>query len=378
MCATTIISKKALQAYSCGRGDYFDFDLSAIPAEEFPLIVASIRTYAKQSLKGIGFNTDTLQNFINTANPLPNGRYAYPDVIYHSAYHTREFHSLTKTIANIISAVLPRTTTLKQLRLSNLEFKEDELVVIVQSLAENKSIESVNIEGIPFAEHFSSIVEALCRPGFLVLKLNQCRLSDDIADSLKRLIAAHVFIKEHADKRAESINLPNPPPTSLLSIELRQNLFTNRFLHLIRRTIDESGINVLDLRGCPSLTEGSPSPKILLYEEPEQKEEITEDPEERLEKLQMENERLIERIRALTNNKHTASLDKGLWVVGDRVDELLAHLDELKKIDLDAKPPKIPKIKLKSKRTTKKKTKKGTKSVSRTPDTSRRPPKGSQ
>ena len=330
-----ILSLDQLESLGSCKNSVYSFDLSLIDIDYLDSLFDSIYFYAKKSIKGLGFNLD-----LSIKSTLDYFKFRKTKAAQHKQHHPQpELESscfknrpkLMQELIGLISRFLPQSDSIQKLKFRAMPFTFQDIDVLSQSIQQCSCLRELTLNNIPLSdEGFFSLALALRKRSVIKLKCRNCKLTDNISETVASLIQFHTNIQKEAEKKAEQEKNPNLGIICLSNYDFRDNNLTNEFIHAIEHDVEFSPITSFDVRGNLQITESSiASSKFYFGPNSSEPREKPEPPESREIILERENRNLKETLKNLVGGQRVVMIMDDLYAIGNRSQELLSHIKQL-------------------------------------------------
>lgn len=122
-----------------GEGSVYHFDLSKISSEFYEPLLKTLQYFAIKKVDSLGFTCDELAHAQQRA---VTGK-QMPIAVLNSIAKTKS--SYMRNVVELLCHVLPRSTRLVEITLSNLTIRKDHWLRVVSALARSTTLESINL-----------------------------------------------------------------------------------------------------------------------------------------------------------------------------------------------------------------------------------------
>ena len=142
-----MLSPEVVRQLGDGTGAEYQFDFSKIPSEFYEPVLRTLQHFAQKKIESIGFNCDSLakaeQLSLISTTQLNSAQNSTPSnkklpVIIANSIAKKKSHYISNII-ELLCYVLPRSTRIKELTLSNLNIRKDYMQKLIGCLSKSKS-----------------------------------------------------------------------------------------------------------------------------------------------------------------------------------------------------------------------------------------------
>lgn len=359
--STKHLSLAEFESLGINKNGVYHFDLSAIDIDYFDAFFISVYLFGKSGpIRGLAFNADlALQTYFDQLNYKKSkeslSKQHHPKPEYESScYKNRK--KIIPELAGLVSRFLPKSESLRVLKFRNIPFTFQDIDVLSQSINDNSSLRELSFTNVPLGdEGFINLALSIRKKGLLKLKCRNCKLTDEIGETVLSLIQIHTNIQKEAEKKAEQEKNPNLGIVCLNSFDFRDNDLTINFLHLIEHEVEFSPITFFDLRANIRILEsdvtsnkiyaGEVTSSLSIPDSPKSPEAKMLAKAQRRAKskshtadvnsvsrdiiLEAQNRNLKMTLDKLLGGQNIAILMDDLFAIGERAPELAEHVQKL-------------------------------------------------
>lgn len=321
-----------LKKISTFKNNCYNIDLSSVSVDYFQPLLETLYSYGVKAIPGLGFNSDLSLTVAKELHAFRNSRRAdsevyHPPIEFEGSIFQNNAQFISELVG-LLSRILPRTESIFILKFRSMLFEYRDIDVLSQSIYQCETLRVLKLHNIPLHdEGFERLSQALRRKSVTTLQCRNCKLTDQIADSLISLINYQTYVQREAERKAEQMKDKNLGIVCISMYDFRDNKFSNNFVSEIENEVDNSSILRFDLRGNHISVDKVHSPKIVAGK---MNKRLTvnaaQTQEQRLEET---NQRLHQILEQLTNGQKIALLSPGLYAIGARAPELADHIQML-------------------------------------------------
>lgn len=192
-----MLSPEVVRQLGDGTGTEYQFDFSKIPSEFYEPILRTLQHFAQKKIESIGFNCDSLAKAeqmslvsstqLNSAQDSTSTNKKLPVVISNSIAKNKSHY--ISNIIELLCYVLPRSTRIKELTLSNMNIRKDYMQKLILSLSKSKSLETINFVRIPIGNELMHLLMTTLDPNRIKsIKINFCGITSNCTTDIIQFI----------------------------------------------------------------------------------------------------------------------------------------------------------------------------------------------
>ena len=167
-----MLSDKAVRELACGKDNKYMFDLSDIDEPIYEPLLKTLQHFIPKNVETLGFNCDHL---LEAKKQATYGS-QMPDSIMSSIIMNRRH--CVKNVAELLCFTIPRSSILKTLKISNIEFSLEQIMKIADSISKSVSFENLILKRVPIGdEGVQGLVKKLDPNQIRTLTLINCNLT---------------------------------------------------------------------------------------------------------------------------------------------------------------------------------------------------------
>lgn len=332
-----MLSEATLKQLSVTTEDSkYDFDLSTIDVSLYEPLFRTLQHFAKKNIVSLGFNCSQLWKF-KEHHPINSSiNCSMPSYIETSIANNKSHYS--RNIIELLSFVIPRSTTLQEIRLSNILFKREHIERLATVIASSRSIKTLVFYQLELGDEKVRALLNILNPNTLWhISLIRCYITGAITNDILR------FIQRRTDAK-----------NGIQSFEVSSSEFSNSdkrkiqaALGIENQTIENEKIGEKEQyktftnNNIPELTEVNDDIEASC-DIPDTIEDTKR--KELIRSIQQENESLEEEIKSLKDMINAKQLGDSIFAVGPGSDEFVKYLNRLENnlIELDLTPRVFP------------------------------------
>ena len=178
-----MLTEKEIRRLADGTGALYHFDFSKIQSDYYEPLLKTLQFFAKKNIESLGFSCDELYRAEKAAN---DGKQISIKVLNSIAKTKSHF---ARNIAELVSHVLPRSSTIKEIVLSNINFKKDKVAKMIASFSQSPSLESIILVKIPLGDEALKVMLSYLDPNQIVaITIMFCGITDQSANDIIKFI----------------------------------------------------------------------------------------------------------------------------------------------------------------------------------------------
>ena len=369
------LSLNELEKMGSNVDGVYKFDISRISSDQYTSWLRSIAHYS-DSFKGLKFCLDLAEainrkrNFTNKngtrGEKLGQSRQPLPVALDNSAM-TR-LPNASKDLYTTISKLVARAKEIEFLKFRNIQCTYPDIDLLSASIFQSNSLRKVHFCDVNMGDPgFERLCRALRKRSVIDLQCRKCGLTDKSALPLRSLLQFQPFLQYEFSWEDSLISEVTPGMSSIVclqKIDLRDNLFTSKFIDDVKDALYFEHFSIFDIRGNFGISEAIIAPvrkeiqklnkkapkkiniKILvglsalpkesklmekkvasLKKHPQKT--TNSEPLSKIKLLEEENRQLKYVIDCLQNHTNIETLEPGLDIVGTQAQQLVSHIRTL-------------------------------------------------
>ncbi|OHS97418.1 hypothetical protein TRFO_09396 [Tritrichomonas foetus] len=174
-----MLSDEVVRQLGDGDGLNYQFDFSKIAAEFYEPLLRTLQHFAQKKVESIGFSCDSLAK---SEQKLATGQ-TLPVIVLNSIAKNKSHY--ISNIIELLCHVLPRSTRIKEITLSNMNIRKEYLSRLFSSLSKSKSLEKINFTKIPIGDELLRIMLSNIDPNQIKsIKINFCGISQKSTENI--------------------------------------------------------------------------------------------------------------------------------------------------------------------------------------------------
>ncbi|OHT06330.1 hypothetical protein TRFO_25599 [Tritrichomonas foetus] len=266
-----MISHEEIRAIADGKGSVYHFDLSKISGDYYEPLLKTLQHFAKKNIESLGFNCDELfhaEQKLLIGKPMPVN-------VLNSIAKTKSHY--IRNVVELVCHVIPRSTTLLEITLSNLNIKKDYISRIISAFSHSPSLETINLVKIPLGDESFRVLLKYIDPNQIKnITIMYCGITEvslkDILDFIYRKdenVTKNGGIENFVISRAEiSQNGQNKIQEALKNKSVFRNEINPKFLgnqnieNPIKNKVEHLPI-LKNTNDAPNLNKNKNSPKKI-------------------------------------------------------------------------------------------------------------------
>ncbi|OHT05413.1 hypothetical protein TRFO_26900 [Tritrichomonas foetus] len=290
-----MLADSAIRELASGKGGTYIFDLSDIDEQFYEPLLRTLQKFIPKNVESLGFNCDHLQDARRSAN---SGE-PFPQSILRSIAKNRKH--FIRNIVELLYHVIPRSTKLKTLKLSNIEFQLDQINRIAEAISKSVSFENLHFNRIPLGdEGLQAMIKRLDSNQIRSLSLLFCEITRKSTPILVNFAKSRTSTGKGISK-----------------IDLSSQEIPQKDIVRIQQALKISGTP------SPKKTLGSPK-----------KESLKGSPKGstnggKYEALKRENQELKAELERLRSSVKTAQYNERVFVIGRGAEQFVRFLNEI-------------------------------------------------
>lgn len=172
---TFMLSEEVLRNLANGEGGAYHFDLSNIQADFYEPLLKTLQTYALKKIDSLGFTCDE--------QARTKGWTQTPVAVLNSIACVK-FH-FTRNIVALLSYVLPRTASLRELTLSNMTFKKEHWERLVAGISRSTTLQRLNLSHVPIGvDGMRLLVQEMDPNQIRSVSIAHCQITEENVDDI--------------------------------------------------------------------------------------------------------------------------------------------------------------------------------------------------
>ncbi|KAK8881501.1 hypothetical protein M9Y10_004237 [Tritrichomonas musculus] len=186
-----MLSPEVVRQLGDGTGADYQFDFSKIPAEFYEPILRTLQHFAQKQIQSIGFNCDSMakaeQMTLVSSSSVASTNKKLPVIIANSIAKNKSHY--ISNIIELLCYVLPRSTRIKELTLSNMNIRRDYMQKLITALSKSKSLETINLVKIPIGNELMHLMMTTLDPNIIKsIKINYCGITSSSTSDIIQFI----------------------------------------------------------------------------------------------------------------------------------------------------------------------------------------------
>lgn len=356
-----MLSEEEIRQLANGIGAIYHFDFSKISGDKYESLLRTLQHFAKKKVESIGFSCDEL--FKAQQKSLSGQQ--IPIYVINSIAKTKSHY--VRNIVELLCLVLPRSTRLKEVVLSNLNIKKDYLARIIDAMSHSPSLESINLSRIQIGDNsFRLMLQNLDPNQIKSINISYCGITkncvDDIINFIRKkderitknggissfTISKSEIPEEDQKRIQETLGIDDSKNSSTDTINEYYNRIRNRsqneninsqFNINENQTIDNENslensqtehlpklqkINQISSNNQKNQKQVNVKRKKIKAKEMQRNEEM-----DRLKNLQKKNSELIETLNRMRSSLHAIQYDNETYIIGKGAEQFIEFIHDV-------------------------------------------------
>lgn len=178
-----MLSNEEIRQLANGTGAIYHFDFSKIPGDKYEPLLRTLTHFAKKKVESLGFSCDEL--FRAQQKSLSGQQ--MPIHVLNSIAKTKSHYS--RNIIELLCQVIPRSTRIKEIVLSNLSIRREHLVRLIDAMSHSPSLESISLSRIQISDDlFISMLQKLDPNQIKSINISYCGITKNSTDNIINFI----------------------------------------------------------------------------------------------------------------------------------------------------------------------------------------------
>lgn len=356
-----MLSEEEIRQLANGTGTIYHFDFSKISGDKYESLLRTLQHFAKKKVESIGFSCDEL--FKAQQKSLSGQQ--MPIYVINSIAKTKSHY--VRNIVELLCLILPRSTRLKEVVLSNLNIKKDYLSRIIDAMSHSPSLENINLSRIQIGDNsFRLMLQNLDPNQIRSINISYCGITkncvDDIISFIRKkderitknggisnfTISKSEIPEEDQKRIQEALGIDDSKDSSTDTINEYYNRIRNRsqndninsqFNVNENQTIDnENSLENSQTEHLPKLqkinqksTNNQKNQKQINVKRKKIKAKEMQRNEEmdRLKDLQKKNSELIETLNQMRSSLHAVQYDNETFIIGKGAEQFIEFIHDV-------------------------------------------------
>lgn len=296
-----MLSDDIVRQLANGEGGIYHFDLSVIANEFYEPLLRTLQHFAQKKVDSLGFTCDELQR----AEQRALAGHQMPVNVLNSIAKTKSHY--IRNVVELVVHVLPRSTRIREITLSNLSIRKDQWLRIATAMGRSTSLHNINLTRIQIGnDGLQALLTSLDPNQIETISISYCGLSDA---SLVDIIA---FIEKKNDDIAKG--------GGIRVFSVSKTEFN-----------DDSRRQISEALGTYVATPKKPSPKkIAEKQKRSQQKAFQRDKEiEELKQLEQENLNLKQELLDLRQSVDAVQYNDDVFIVGKNAEHFIQFITEV-------------------------------------------------